>query len=170
MKKATYIRCPRCELNYILKKDKICSVCKQEMQVGGGDFDELDLELCPICKTNYIQPDEVMCATCLSERANDASLDLKDDDWNEYINRDDAEELGDSQEDEIGDMSSVKGLDDDEDDDIVEDDDFDDLGIGEDLDADEEIEETFDDDDDNDLEFDDDEDYDDDDYDDDEED
>ena len=72
MKKITYIRCPRCELNYIDKNDKFCSVCKQEMQVGGGnDVDELDLELCPICKTNYIQPDEIMCASCLAERSND---------------------------------------------------------------------------------------------------
>ncbi len=163
MKKATYIRCPRCELNYILKKDKICSVCKQEMQVGGGAFDELDLELCPICKTNYIQPDEVMCATCLSERANDSTLDLRDDDWNNYINRDDAEDLGDSQEDEIGDMSSVKGLDDDDDDDIVEDDDFDDLGTLEEMESEDESVESFEEDEDDDLDFDNDDDFDDDD-------
>ena len=82
MKKITYIRCPRCELNYIDKKEKFCSVCKQEMQVGGGEeFDELDLELCPICKTNYIQPDEVMCASCIAERGSDPDKD--DDDWNE---------------------------------------------------------------------------------------
>lgn len=32
MKKPVYIRCPRCELNYIQKKDKYCSVCKAEME------------------------------------------------------------------------------------------------------------------------------------------
>ena len=31
MKKPVYIRCPRCELNYIEKKDKLCSVCKAEL-------------------------------------------------------------------------------------------------------------------------------------------
>ena len=66
MSKQQYIRCPRCELNYILKKDKLCSVCKAEMQVGGGENEEF--ELCPICKTNYIGPDEIMCSQCMEER------------------------------------------------------------------------------------------------------
>ena len=30
--KNVYIKCPRCELNFILKKDKLCPVCKQEMR------------------------------------------------------------------------------------------------------------------------------------------
>ena len=69
MKKPVYIRCPRCELNYIEKKDKLCSVCKAELSANKEDFiGDLDLELCPICKTNYIQPDEIMCATCLKEQ------------------------------------------------------------------------------------------------------
>ena len=63
MKKATvqYIKCPRCELNYILKKDKFCDVCKSEMKAGilkENDMEELEyleegMELCPICKVNY---------------------------------------------------------------------------------------------------------------------
>lgn len=127
MKKVTYIRCPRCELNYITKKEKVCSVCKQEMQVGGGeDIDELDMELCPICRVNYIQPDEVMCASCYAERANDVNYQGDDQEWDDYINRDEREEdYNDSQEDEIGDMSSVKDLDDDLDDDLGLDDDLD---------------------------------------------
>ena len=68
MKKPVYVRCPRCELNYIEKKDKLCSVCKAELSANKDDFmSDLDLELCPICKTNYIPPDEIMCATCLKE-------------------------------------------------------------------------------------------------------
>ena len=60
MKKVNeYIKCPRCELNYIIKKDKFCDVCKSEMKAGileENDFDELEegLDLCPICKVNYI--------------------------------------------------------------------------------------------------------------------
>ena len=61
MKKPVYIRCPRCELNYIQKKDKYCSVCKAEMEAKRDYVDDIDLELCPICKTNYIQPDEIVC-------------------------------------------------------------------------------------------------------------
>ena len=30
-KKPIYILCPRCELNYINKKDKYCNVCKAEL-------------------------------------------------------------------------------------------------------------------------------------------
>ena len=60
-KKPVYIRCPRCELNYCLKKDKYCSVCKAEMEGDKDAFsDDFELELCPICKTNYIQPDEII--------------------------------------------------------------------------------------------------------------
>ena len=51
MKKPVYVRCPRCELNYIQKKDKYCSVCKSEMEAKKDYVDDFDLELCPICKT-----------------------------------------------------------------------------------------------------------------------
>lgn len=111
-KKPVYIRCPRCELNYCLKKDKYCSVCKAEMS-GDAEalMDDLDLELCPICKTNYIQPDEIMCATCIKEReANGESID-SDKEWEEYMNRDDEEYVMDDEE--TGDMASVSEIDDD---------------------------------------------------------
>lgn len=139
MKKVTYIRCPRCELNYITKGEKYCSVCKQEMQVGGGEnLDDLDMELCPICKVNYIQPDEIMCPSCYAERANDPNYDGEDGEWDEYVNRDDREEdYGDSTDEELGDMASVKDFDSDDDLD-------DDLDIDDDLDvlSDEEKDET----------------------------
>ena len=62
MAKQKYIRCPRCELNYILEDEGLCSVCKAELQVGG---DKEDMELCPVCKTNYISSDEIMCPQCM---------------------------------------------------------------------------------------------------------
>ena len=52
--KNVYIRCPRCELNYIKKSDKYCDVCKKEMKLIKSDESD-DLELCPICKVNFIQ-------------------------------------------------------------------------------------------------------------------
>ncbi len=111
-KKPVYIRCPRCELNYCLKKDKFCSVCKAEMS-GDTDalVDDLDLELCPICKTNYIQPDEVMCAVCLKERQASGDNTDMEDEWEAYVNRDDEEYVLDDEE--TGDMASVSDLDDD---------------------------------------------------------
>ncbi len=105
MKKPVYIRCPRCELNYIQKKDKYCSVCKAEMEAKRDDLDETDLELCPICKTNYIQSDEIMCASCLKEHRSEDS-DLAGD-WEDYMVSDDNE---DSMYDELGEMASVNDL------------------------------------------------------------
>jgi len=111
MRKPVYIRCPRCELNYIEKKDKLCSVCKAELAVNKDEFlNDLDLELCPICKTNYIQPDEIMCATCLKEHQSDDG-DINTDEWEEYVNRDEEEIIYDDEE--TGDMASVTDLNDD---------------------------------------------------------
>lgn len=110
-KKSVYIRCPRCELNYCLKKDKYCSVCIAEMN-GTNDllFDDLDLELCPICKINYIQPDEIMCVTCLKERKHSSEdVDIEQE-WDDYVNRD---EIDYTEDEETGEMASVSELDDD---------------------------------------------------------
>ncbi len=156
MKKVTYIRCPRCELNYITKDEKFCSICKQEMQVGGGDsIDDADLELCPICKNNYIQPDELMCPTCYAERLNDPNYDGEEDkEWADYVNRDESEDdYNDNQDEEIGDMASVKDLDlnDDLDDDLeLPDDDLDVMEDEEEKDEfnDDDFSDDFDDDDD----------------------
>ena len=125
-RKPVYIRCPRCELNYCLKKDKFCSVCKAEMEGDKDAFvNELDLELCPICKTNYIQPEEIMCASCLKERqAQGKDLD-DDDEWNAYMNRDDEDDYV-SDDEETGDMASISELDDD----VLSDDLVDDLDFG----------------------------------------
>ncbi|MDD2445276.1 MAG: hypothetical protein PHX09_00425 [Clostridia bacterium] len=112
-KKPVYIRCPRCELNYCVKKDKYCSVCKAEMNGNKDISEDLDLELCPICKTNYIQADEIMCATCLKERkhaGDDYDEDLEEE-WAEYVNRDENEY--DLEDEETGEMASVSELDDD---------------------------------------------------------
>ena len=158
MKNPVYIRCPRCELNYIQKKDKFCNVCKLEMKAVGtlGLDENLDLELCPVCKVNYINPDEDMCVACAKEKALEEGLinDVDNDsDW-ESINNDDGVY---SEEEETGEMVSITdlddtdfddddtlglGLDDDEDliDEKVDDDTFDDLDDAfDDLDDDEDV-------------------------------
>ena len=138
MKKPVYIRCPRCELNYIEKKDKLCSVCKAEISLNKDAFvNDLDLELCPICKTNYIQPDEIMCATCLKEhQSEDGEIDTNE--WEEYVNRDEEEIIYDDEE--TGDMASVTDLNNDTLDDDL------DSGIGFDDSLDDDSLEGFDDD------------------------
>ena len=137
MKKPVYVRCPRCELNYIEKKEKLCSVCKAELSANKDLFvNDLDLELCPICKTNYIQPDEIMCATCLKEHQSEDG-EITGDDWDEYVNRDEDEVVYDDEE--TGDMASVTDLDDDAlDDDLDSGIGFDDSLDDEDLELDDE--------------------------------
>ena len=173
-KRPVYVRCPRCELNYIQKKDKFCSVCKAEMEAKRDYADDIDdLELCPICKTNYIQPDEIMCVNCLKEHRNeDGELSS---DWDDYINREDDEDVM-TMDEEMGEMTSVSDITQSsmlDEDDIgagLEFDDSDTIDFGEefdddDADDDDDDDEDYDDDDDDDIDIsddiDDDEDYDD---------
>ena len=85
-----YIKCPRCELNYIMARDKFCDVCKSEMKAGileENDMDELEegLDLCPICKVNYISEGETMCSTCQEEKL---SLEKDDEpDWRGFVDK-----------------------------------------------------------------------------------
>ena len=164
MKQVSYVRCPRCELNYMEKGEKVCSVCQKEMKAKSDSYDDLDLELdvCPICKVNYIQPNQSMCASCMAERENeDDDFDIKDN-WDKYV--DEEEEEMATQEDEVGEMASVGDIDEvfmDEDSEIPSfDDEKDDLDFSEDDDF-EDDEEDEDDDEytDDDDDFDDEEDF-----------
>lgn len=174
-KAVEYIKCPRCELNYIIKKDKFCDVCKSEMKAGileENDFEELDegLEICPICKVNYINEGETMCATCQEEKLE--SNQQKDDepDWRGFVEKSDEEDEDldllpvdeDEEIDEELEGAFAKDLDSDfsdddlEDDDIESMDDEDDFNVDledEDLDLDDEDESYDDEEDDEDDDF-----------------
>lgn len=167
MRKIEYIRCPRCELNFIEKKEKLCKVCQSELKAKGTqlmtDEEALEMGLCPVCKTNYITDEEDMCAECAKERdlQNDRIEGLNDDDdgmgigednWRKYIENDDEE----TEDDEFGDMTSIADADDLDDDGLGDTfaddkDDFDD-------DLDDFDDDDFDDDDFDDDDFDDDDD------------
>jgi len=69
MANTNYIKCPRCDLNFIQKRDKLCPVCKQEMQALSTNYaDEgSNMGMCPICKVNYITDEENVCNTCMVE-------------------------------------------------------------------------------------------------------
>ena len=59
------IKCPRCELNYMLDTDKICSVCKREVR---GESEQYEMvELCSECGENPVVPGQELCAYCLKE-------------------------------------------------------------------------------------------------------
>ena len=82
-----YVKCPRCELNYILEDEDYCHVCKSEMKHHTEADDELldleDMELCPVCGQNYIKEDQTMCDECRgrSKSSKDSDSSLKD--WKE---------------------------------------------------------------------------------------
>ena len=151
MKKATvqYIKCPRCELNYIMKKDKFCDVCKSEMKAGilkESDMEDFELleegmELCPICKVNYINPGERMCTTCQEEQVGD----IKDDepDWRGFVDKaDDNDEEIDllpiEEDDEIDEELEGAFAED------LDDSDFDEEGMDDDEDFSSELDDDFD--------------------------
>lgn len=140
-----YIKCPRCELNYILKKDKFCDVCKSEMKAGileENDFEEFEegLELCPVCKVNYIGEDERMCTTCLEEQLSTNKED--EPDWRGFVEKadeDDDDDLdllpvedGDEIDEEL-EGAFAKDLEDDFDD-LEEDEESDSLDLDDDFD------------------------------------
>ena len=117
-KKIEFIRCPRCELNFINKEDKFCNVCKKEMEAAFNRDDDLDMDLsldldiCPICKTNYINEDEVMCASCQKERNLDKSIHGDDDDIDTGEWQDEDDETILEPEDELGEMVNTIDVDD----------------------------------------------------------
>ena len=59
------IKCPRCELNYMLDTDKMCSVCRREVR---GESEQYEMiELCSECGENPVVPGQELCAYCLKE-------------------------------------------------------------------------------------------------------
>ena len=104
-----YVKCPRCELNYIdEEKQEYCDVCLAEMhgdRLQFADFDDEDLdeidaeletaELCPVCGINPLHFGEKMCESCrqeTSEYDNEEEIDIEnDDEWQNYLDEDDGD-------------------------------------------------------------------------------
>ena len=70
-----FIKCPRCELNYMNDTDKMCSVCRREVRGESESFDMI--EMCSECGENPVVPGQELCAYCLKElaRRTDESTD-----------------------------------------------------------------------------------------------
>lgn len=61
------VKCPRCELNYMLDTDKLCSVCRRDVR---GEIEEEEVvELCSECGENPVVPGQELCEACLKERS-----------------------------------------------------------------------------------------------------
>lgn len=100
-----YVLCPRCEINYIDKRDKYCAVCKAELGIGDPsillpDDDEAQEErICPICHVNLLDEDEEVCIECkkdLEEKGKEVRETPDDDedninDWEPFDDEDEEE-------------------------------------------------------------------------------
>ena len=65
------IKCPRCELNYMLDTDKMCSVCRRDVR---GESEQYEMiELCSECGENPVVPGQELCAYCLKELSQSSS-------------------------------------------------------------------------------------------------
>ncbi|MBR6570706.1 MAG: hypothetical protein IKK75_09660 [Clostridia bacterium] len=58
------VKCPRCDLNYILDTEKLCKVCLREMK---GNHVEDELEMCSVCNEAPALPGHDVCLSCLKE-------------------------------------------------------------------------------------------------------
>ena len=164
-----YIKCPRCELNYILETEELCPVCKDE--VKGVVVNDLELEeeestrICPRCGVNYVAEDQEFCENCRAELDEiNAIHDAEDEQWQseaegegavpieELEDAEDTDELGDEalvlDEDMLAELKAEEEEDEEEDEEeVFEDDDVDDFDVNvDDYDEDEDIEDEDEDD------------------------
>ncbi|MDE7083084.1 MAG: hypothetical protein K2O89_05205 [Clostridia bacterium] len=132
-----YVKCPRCELNYIdEEKQEYCDVCIAEMKgnklqfadLEEEDYEELDAELeqselCPVCGVNRIRVGDKMCESCKSQQEyeEEEEVDIEsDEEWKNYLEEEDDgdlkvdEELQEEIEEEFADEEEEEFSDDDE--------------------------------------------------------
>ena len=97
-----FIKCPRCELNYIKEEEQYCSVCKREMK---GEAHEDPFELCSICNENPVIPGKDVCLICYKEMTQQQGLHDDSVDENEAAEVSlDMEDVSDMEEIELGSM------------------------------------------------------------------
>jgi len=64
------VKCPRCDLNYILDTEKLCKVCLREMK---GSHVEDEMEMCSVCNAAPAMPGHDVCLSCLKEMGSSSS-------------------------------------------------------------------------------------------------
>ena len=64
------VKCPRCDLNYILDTEKLCKVCLREMK---GNHVEDEMEMCSVCNAAPALPGRDVCLSCLKEMSSGGS-------------------------------------------------------------------------------------------------
>ena len=97
----SFVKCPRCELNYIEESEGFCKICKREMQ---GENNQDDIELCTICNERPVMPGKDICIVCYKEMNSTV-----DDDSDDIDRSDDTVEPVD--ENSIGAIGPVSSMD-----------------------------------------------------------
>ncbi len=103
-----YVKCPRCELNYMKDTDKYCDVCKRELL--GSAADE-EVELCSICGESPALPGKDVCLFCLREMNGKADASSVEEDIDEEEDDDDDDDVDDEDLEEIEDIDDIEDLD-----------------------------------------------------------
>ena len=75
-----FLKCPRCELNYIMASEKYCKVCMREMK---GDNAHDEIEMCSVCSENPVLPGRDICLFCLKEMSSQTATTSSHDDTND---------------------------------------------------------------------------------------
>lgn len=108
-----YVKCPRCDTNYMLEGESYCDVCKSELKIGPqmkfaalASDDEQEQILCPVCKRNFIDEGDEMCEECreaasnkIKEEKGDIDVD-NDEEWRNYLDEDEKEAISNQGDDE----------------------------------------------------------------------
>ena len=89
------VKCPRCDLNYILDTEKLCKVCLREMK---GNHVEDEMEMCSVCNAAPALPGHDVCLSCLKE-------------MNGHTSDDDTEETGTVVDESTIGLNSVSNMD-----------------------------------------------------------
>lgn len=110
-----YIKCPRCDLNYIdSEKQEYCDVCVAEMKgnklqfadLDDEELEELEAELefndvCPVCGITPLRHGEKTCENCRQQQdyEDDDDVDIeKDEEWKNYLDEDEGDLTVDDEE------------------------------------------------------------------------
>lgn len=72
-----FVKCPRCDLNYMQDTEQYCAVCRREIK---GDESEALFEMCSVCGENPVLPGKEMCLFCLKElgKAQEETSDVEE--------------------------------------------------------------------------------------------
>lgn len=65
-----FVKCPRCEINYMLDDQEYCEICQEELRgISHNEvLEEVDeAEICPRCRINFLNEGEKVCEACAAE-------------------------------------------------------------------------------------------------------